>query len=125
MADAETQLDSIVEPLSFYQNVSTSKELRDASNEAEVLVRDYGVEASMRLDVFRAKQAAEKNIAAAGKTLSAEEQRLVDKMVLDGKRAGLTLPDEEREKLTQLKKELSQTCLEFSVRLLRSRILRR
>ena len=125
MADADTQLDSIVEPLSFYQNVSTSKELRDASNEAEVLVRDYGVEASMRLDVFRAKQAAEKNIAAAGKTLSAEEQRLVDKMVLDGKRAGLTLPDEEREKLMQLKKELSQTCLEFSVRLLRSRILRR
>ena len=123
MADAETQLDSIVEPLSFYQNVSTSKELRDASNEAEVLVRDYGVEASMRLDVFRAKQAAEKNIAAANKTLSAEEQRLVDKMVLDGKRAGLTLPDEEREKLTQLKKELSQTCLEFSVRLTRSRIL--
>ena len=69
----------------------------------------------MRLDVFRAKQAAEAHIAAAGKTLSAEEQRLVDKMVLDGKRAGLTLPDGEREQLTQLKKELSQTCLEFSV----------
>ena len=115
MAHAETTLDAVVEPLSFYQNVSTSKELRDASNEAEVLVRDYGVEASMRLDVFRAKQAAEKNIQAAGIKLSAEEQRLVDKMVLDGKRAGLTLPDSEREKLTQLKKELSQTCLEFSV----------
>lgn len=108
-------MDSVVEPLSFYQNVSTSKELRDASNEAEVLVRDYGVEASMRLDVFHAKQAAEKNIQASGKKLSAEEQRLVDKMILDGKRAGLTLPDEEREKLTTLKKDLSQTCLEFSV----------
>ena len=44
-----------------------------------------------------------------------EERRLVDKMVLDGKRAGLNLPDAEREQLTQLKKELSQTCLEFSV----------
>ena len=69
----------------------------------------------MRIDVFRAKQAAEKNIDASGKTLSAEERRLVDKMVLDGKRAGLNLPDAEREQLTQLKKELSQTCFEFSV----------
>ena len=101
--------------MTFYQNVSPSKELRDASNEAEVLARDFGVEASMRLDVFRAKQAAEENIKKSGRKLTAEEQRLVDKMILDGKRAGLALPDEEREKLTKLKKELSQTCLEFSV----------
>ena len=115
LAEGEHKADSIVEPLTFYQNVSPSKELRDASNEAEVLARDFGVEASMRLDVFRAKQAAEENIKKSGKKLTAEEQRLVDKMILDGKRAGLALPDEEREKLTKLKKELSQTCLEFSV----------
>ena len=115
LAEGEAKGDSIVEPLSFYQNVSPSKELRDASNEAEVLVRDFGVEASMRIDVFRAKQAAEKNIKESGKKLTTEEQRLVDKMLLDGRRAGLALPDAEREKLTALKKELSQTCLEFSV----------
>ena len=115
LAEGEAKGDSIVEPLSFYQNVSPSKELRDASNEAEVLVRDFGVEASMRIDVFRAKQAAEKNIKDSGKKLTLEEQRLVDKMLLDGKRAGLALPDAERKKLTALKKELSQTCLEFSV----------
>ncbi len=115
LAEGEAKTDSIVEPLSFYQNVSPSKELRDASNEAEVLVRDFGVDASMRIDVFRAKQAAEKNIKASGRKLTSEEQRLVDKLLLDGKRAGLALPDEEREKLTTLKKELSQTCLEFSV----------
>ena len=115
LAEGEHKADSIVEPLTFYQNVSPSKELRDASNEAEVLARDFGVEASMRLDVFRAKQAAEENIKKSGRKLTAEEQRLVDKMILDGKRAGLALPDEEREKLTKLKKELSQTCLEFSV----------
>ena len=70
LADGEAKGDSIVEPLSFYQNVSPSKELRDASNEAEVLVRDFGVEASMRIDVFRAKQAAEKNIKDSGKKLT-------------------------------------------------------
>lgn len=69
----------------------------------------------MRIDVFRAKQAAQANITKSGKVLTPEEQRLVDKMILDGKRAGLALPEDEREKLMKLKKELSQTCLEFSV----------
>lgn len=99
--------------------MSTSKELRDASNEAEVLVRDYGVDASMRLDVFQAKVAAEKTIKASGKKLDAEEQRLVDKMLLDGKRAGLALPEAQRTELMKLKKELSQTSLEFSVSIVR------
>jgi hypothetical protein len=46
-------------------------------------VRDFGVESSMRLDVFQAKVAAEKNIKDSGEweNLSAEEKRLVDKMV--------------------------------------------
>jgi metallopeptidase MepB len=116
LADGETVLDSIAEPLSFYQNVSPSKELRDASNEAESLVRDFGVESSMRLDVFQAKVAAEKNIKDSGlwEHLSAEDQRLVEKMLLDGKRAGLALPEKERTELMALKKELSQVCLEFS-----------
>ncbi|KAJ8456732.1 hypothetical protein ONZ45_g18600 [Pleurotus djamor] len=115
LAYSETDLDAVVEPLSFYQNVSPSKELRDASNEAEVLVRDYGVEASMRLDVFQAKVSAEKNIKESGQwdKLSAEDQRLIEKMAY-GKRAGLALPEAERAQLTTLKKELSQACLEFS-----------
>ena len=83
LADAETKLDAVSEPLSFYQNVSPSKELRDASNHSESLVRDFGVESSMRLDVFKAKVAAQKNIKESGKweALSPEQQRLVDKMV--------------------------------------------
>lgn len=69
----------------------------------------------MRLDVFRAKQAAEKNIKDSGKKLTPEEQRLVEKSIQDGTRAGLALPDEKREQLMKLQKELSSTCLEFSV----------
>lgn len=111
-----------MEPLCFYQNVSPSKELRDASNEAEALSRDYGVELSMRLDLFKAKQAAQKNIEQSGKKLSPEEQRLVEKMIQDGTRAGLALPDKEREELTKLKKEMSSACLEFSVSFLLSRL---
>ncbi|KAF9013473.1 hypothetical protein BDQ17DRAFT_1231331 [Cyathus striatus] len=116
LAKAETELDAIVEPLAFYQNVSPSKELRDASNEAESLIRDFGVESSMRLDVYQAKVNAEKNIKESGHwhKLSSEDQRLVEKMILDGTRAGLALPEEKREELIKLKKELSQVCLEFS-----------
>ena len=69
--------------MTFYHNVSPEKELREASNAAESLIRDFGVETSMRLDVFDAKVAAEKNIKASGRweKLSPEEQRLVEKMV--------------------------------------------
>jgi Zn-dependent oligopeptidase len=110
----------VTEPLTFYQNVSPSKELRDASNEAEQLALDFGVESSMRIDVYNAKVAAQKNIEASGKKLNAEEQRLVEKMVQDGTRSGLALPEADRERLTVWKKELSQVCLEFSVSIFQS-----
>ena len=99
----------------FYQNVSTNKDLRDASNQAEVAIRDFLVESEMRLDVHNAKKNAEEHIKAHGTQLKAEEQRLVEKMLLDGRRSGLDLPEKERARLTELKKELSQLCVEFSV----------
>ena len=108
-------METLSEPLLFYQNVSTSKELRDAANAAEVLLREYGIEISMRLDVYQAKVNAEKNIKASGRKLNPEEERLVEKLLLDGKRAGLNLPEKERKELEKLQKELSQTCVEFSV----------
>lgn len=115
LAISDGEFQEITEPLSFYQNVSPSKKLRDASNEAEQLVQDFGVESSMRIDVYNAKVSAQKNIEASGKKLNPEEQRLVEKMVQDGTRAGLGLPEADRERLTVWKKELSQICLEFSV----------
>lgn len=76
----------------------------------------------MRLDVFKARTAAEKNLRESGawEKLSDEQHRLVEKMVLDGKRAGLALPEKEREELMQLKKDLSQACLDFSVGIISS-----
>jgi hypothetical protein len=52
--------------------------------------------------------------AAAAETLGAEDRRLVEKMVLDGKRNGLALPADAREKLTALRTELSGVQLAFS-----------
>ena len=63
--------------------MSPTKEIRDASNEAESLVLDFGVESSMRIDVFNAKTAAKENAEASGQwdQLSSEQKRLVEKMV--------------------------------------------
>jgi hypothetical protein len=48
--------------------------------------------------------------------LSAEQKRLVDKMLLDGKRAGLALKGkEDKETLKRLKGELSDACLKSTV----------
>lgn len=103
LADAEAKMDTIAEPLSFYQNVSPSKELRDASNQAEVLLRDFSVEASMRVDVFNAVKGAAENIEKNKESLGLEEKRLVEKMLLDGKRAGLALPEEDRNVLMDVR----------------------
>jgi Zn-dependent oligopeptidase len=63
--------------------VSATKELRDASSDADSQLREFAVESSMRLDVFKAKTAAKEKIKTSGQwdKLSAEQQRLVDKMV--------------------------------------------
>ncbi|QRV95521.1 metallopeptidase MepB [Ceratobasidium sp. AG-Ba] len=87
VALSEAQLDTTVGPLSFYQNVSPGKASRDASTDAEKLDK--------------------------GEKLSPEKQRPVDKMILDGKRAGLSLPEDRREELMKLKKEMSIACTVF------------
>ena len=116
LAVQEMHSNLIVESLRFYKNVSPLKELRDASNEADALLRDYSVDASLRVDIFNAKFAAGENIKASGKVLTPKEQRPVEKVILEGKRDGQVLPENEREEyLKNLQKALSQTCLEFIV----------
>lgn len=72
----------------------------------------------MREDLYKAKATAEANLRKTGTwdTLSAEQKRLVEKMLLDGKRAGLALGNkEDKEKLKILKDQLSDACLTFRV----------
>ncbi|EUC54471.1 metallopeptidase MepB [Rhizoctonia solani AG-3 Rhs1AP] len=109
LALAEAHLDATTEPLAFYQNVSPDEKLRDAATEAEKLAREFGIDSSMRVDVYKALVNAQKK----GEKLTDEEQRLVDKMILDGKRAGLDLPEDKRTELMKLKKELSVVCTDF------------
>jgi Zn-dependent oligopeptidase len=103
IANAQAALSIECEPLIFYQNVSPSKELRDAANDAEVLLRNFAVETEMRLDLFQAATNAKSNIESTNRQLSPEQIRLVEKTILDGIRAGLALPEEERVKLKEVR----------------------
>lgn len=116
---SEAILQTQTEPLMFMKHVSPLKTLRDASSEADRLIEEYKVDSSRRMDLFQAKLAAEKAIKASGEwgKLSVEQQRLVDKMILDGTRLGLMLAEDAREELKKLQKDLHQTEQEFRVSL--------
>lgn len=97
--------------LGFYQSVSTNQELRDASTEAEKLMDDYGIEASMREDVFQLVDAALKK----GDKLDPESQRLLEREYKSFVRNGLNIPaGPKRDRFKEIKKRLSQLAIVFS-----------
>ena len=97
--------------LGFYQSVSTNQELRDASTEAEKLMDEYGIEASMREDVFQLVDAALKK----GDKLDAESQRLLERDYKSFVRNGLNIPaGPKRDRFKEIKMRLSQLGIAFS-----------
>ncbi len=118
LSKEESELENKTGPLTFYQYVSTQDELRDAANTAEQRLNEYSIEASMRIDVFEALKAAKANIDLEGLSLTPEENRLVEKMLLDGKRSGLDLPEGIRNQVATVSNVLDLcVCSYFSVTL--------
>jgi metallopeptidase MepB len=97
--------------LGFYQSVSTNQALRDASTEAEKLLDDAYIEASMREDVFKLVDAVLKK----GEKLDSESQRLLEKEHKGFVRNGLNIPaGPQRERFKEIKKKLSELGIAFS-----------
>jgi metallopeptidase MepB len=97
--------------LGFYQSVSTDQKLRDASTEAEKLMDDAYIEASMREDVFKLVDAALKR----GDKLDDESQRLLEKEHKGFVRNGLNIPaGPKRDRFKDIKKRLSELAIAFS-----------
>ncbi|KAF2124916.1 thimet oligopeptidase [Dothidotthia symphoricarpi CBS 119687] len=97
--------------IGFYNAVSTNKALRDASSEAEQLLDDFGIESSMREDVFKlVDQVLKKK-----EQLDPESQRLLEKDHKGFIRNGLSLPaGEKRDRFKAIKQRLSQISIAFS-----------
>jgi metallopeptidase MepB len=96
--------------IGFYNAVSTNKELRDASSEAEQLLDDFGIESSMREDVFNLVDAVLKK----KEQLDPESQRLLEKDHKSFIRNGLSLPaGPKRDRFKEIKQRLSQISIAF------------
>lgn len=96
--------------IGFYSAVSTDSKLRDASIEAEKEMDDFGIESSMREDIFQLVDAALKN----SKDLDPESQRLLEKDHKGFVRMGLNVPaGPKRDRFKEIKKRLSELSITF------------
>jgi len=93
----------------FPQYVSPSKELRDASSDADKKISEYIVEVGMREDFAKAVQ----RYAGLGEPLEGEDARFLDRMLRDFRRNGLTLPADKRAELMEVKKRISELAITF------------
>lgn len=118
--------------LGFYQYVSADSALRDASTEAEKIMDEFGIECSMREDVFHLVDTVYQNSGLA-KSKEADAERLIDEALatsagldnvesarlLEKERKnfiknGLGLPaGDKRERFREIKKRLSQIQIAF------------
>ncbi|KAF2475700.1 zincin [Lindgomyces ingoldianus] len=96
--------------IGFYQAVSTDKALRDASTDAEKLLDDFGIESSMREDVFNLVDAVLKK----KEPLDPESQRMLEKDHKSYIRNGLGVPaGPQRDRFKEIKKRLSELSIAF------------
>lgn len=109
--DADSELTWSV--LMFYSAVSTNKELRDASTEAEILITTTAVEQSVRPDLYQVYLKLQKKVDE-GLAIDPESKRLLEKTIRDFKRNGLDLPEDKRQELKQIKLDISNLATQFS-----------
>ncbi|KAI8322072.1 zincin [Martensiomyces pterosporus] len=99
--------------ITFLQNVSTDKQVRDASSKAEQDLGAFRIESMMRQDVYRSVRSVFDNKTELA-NLDPEDRRLVEKLELQYRRNGLALGEEQRKKLGEIRKRLSEISIAFA-----------
>ncbi|KAK3878955.1 hypothetical protein Pcinc_016441 [Petrolisthes cinctipes] len=99
LADLMAERSTMGSPLDFPQHAATDKVVRDASSKAEQKLEEFDVEMSMRKEIFDRVVAFRDTVGLGG--LTDEQKRLVDKLILHGKRnAGVSASKKSRKTLT-------------------------
>ncbi|XP_001640131.2 thimet oligopeptidase [Nematostella vectensis] len=111
LASSERDYSSNKSILDFPQHMSTDKDVRAASTEADRKLSDFEVEMSMRKDIFDNLVAFKENNK---QPISAEAQRVLDKLIKLGRRNGLHLPVDKQNEIKSIKKKLSDLGIDFN-----------
>jgi thimet oligopeptidase len=107
--DMDVRLDQALSIPLFMQNVSTDANERNVARAAEQLVTDWYIETAKREDLYKAVKA----YADTNPALTGEKKRALEFTMRDYRRAGMTLPEEQRNRLKEIEKELSRLGIEF------------
>jgi thimet oligopeptidase len=105
----DVRLDQAISLPLFMANVSTDANERNVSRASEQFVVDWYIETAKREDLYRAVKAyADKK-----PELTGERKRALEFTMRDYRRAGMELPEDKRNRLKELEKELSRIGIDF------------
>ncbi len=107
--DAMAKLERAISLPIFMAHVSTDATVRANARAGEEFVGNWGVEVGQREDLYRAIKA----FAALKPQLSPEQQRMLDFMLRDYRRAGMELPKDRRDRVAEIQKEINRLGIEF------------
>lgn len=98
--------------VSSLSQISPDADIREASVAAETKYDQFSIEQSMRHDLFTVIQSYISKTDL--DTLDAEDARLLRKLERSFIRNGLHLSEEKRDEFKELRKRLSEVCIEFN-----------
>lgn len=107
--DLVTRLQTDTNFITFMANVSPDSVKRDAGNQAQEDVGNYGVQLLKRKDLYEALKA----VAQSKPKVTPEQQRLMKFVMRDFRRSGMDLTLENRDQLKTIELELNKLAIDF------------